>query len=187
MVRPAQRGQALEIGTHRSTRLVRSMSGCRDGFRWRSQKKNGPGSLKKKVPKQRSSYVPSKLAVVVALKVFCGEVPRTSRSRIRIVPTTTDNRGNGADLNQLMTTKVPGKRGTRGARSIFEEMGLRVFVEWSPKEANREADALANRDHSQFSPELRIPVSPQHLQWSVLTQAWFMGERLERLKAMDPW
>ena len=45
------------------------------------------------------------LAVVVALKVYYGEEPRKDRSRIRIVATTTDNRGNGAALNKLMTTK----------------------------------------------------------------------------------
>ena len=47
------------------------------------------------------------LAVVVALKVYYGETPRSNRSSIRIVPTTTDNRGNGAALNKLMTTKYP--------------------------------------------------------------------------------
>ena len=47
------------------------------------------------------------LAVLVALKVCYGGEPRRNRSSIRIVPTTTDNRGNGAALNKLMTTRYP--------------------------------------------------------------------------------
>ena len=47
------------------------------------------------------------LAVLIALKLYYGEEPRTDRSSIRIVPTTTDNRGNGAALNKLMTTRYP--------------------------------------------------------------------------------
>ena len=45
------------------------------------------------------------LAVVVALKENYGEVPGESRCRVRVVPTTTDKRGNGAALNKLMTTR----------------------------------------------------------------------------------
>ena len=55
------------------------------------------------------------LAVLVALKVYYDEEPRTNRRSIRIVPTTTDNRGNGLALNKLMTT----------ACSLFQEDGLR--------------------------------------------------------------
>ena len=47
------------------------------------------------------------LAVVVALKANNGEVPGATRSRVRVVPTTTDYRGNGAALNKLMTTRNP--------------------------------------------------------------------------------
>ena len=47
------------------------------------------------------------LAVLVALKVYYGQELRTDRNSIRIVPTTTDNRGNGAALNKLMTTRYP--------------------------------------------------------------------------------
>ena len=36
------------------------------------------------------------LAVLIALKVYYGEEPKADRSSIRTVPTTTDNRGNGA-------------------------------------------------------------------------------------------
>ena len=86
-------------------------------------------------------------------------------------------------------------------------------MEWSPREANREADALANGNFSLFTPELRIPVSSQRLQWTVLHQALDHGRAAEeahraaklvglpernlkrkrrrrpeeRLKMVDPW
>ena len=47
------------------------------------------------------------LAVLVALKLRYGEEPGCSKERVRIAPTHTDNRGNGAALNKLMTTKFP--------------------------------------------------------------------------------
>ena len=93
-----------------------------------------------------------------------------------------------------------------------KKMGLRASVEWSHREANREADALADGDFSPFTPELRIPVSAQRLQWTILMQALDLGRVAEeahrtaklvvyqsnrkrrrrrrpeeRLKAVDPW
>ena len=58
-------------------------------------------------------------------------------------------------------------------------MGLTASVEWSPREANREADSQANGDLSLFTPELRIPVSHQQLQWSVLIQFLTHGREAE--------
>ena len=145
-------------------------------------------------------------AVLFALKVYNGEEPRTDRSSIRIVPTTTDNRGNGA-------TRYPASAVLMELAAYSKKMGLKASVEWSPWEANREADALANGDLSLFTPELRIPVSSQRLQWTILHEALDHGRvaeeayraaklvglpernqkrrrrrRLEeRLKMVDPW
>ena len=47
------------------------------------------------------------LAVLVALKLCFGEVPKPQQTRVVMVPSLTDNRGNGALLNKLMTTKFP--------------------------------------------------------------------------------
>ena len=84
------------------------------------------------------------LAVLVASKVYNGEEPRTNRSSIRIVPTTTDNRGNGAALNKLMTTRYPASAVLMELAAYSKKVGSKASVEWSPREANREADALAN-------------------------------------------
>ena len=80
------------------------------------------------------------LAVLVALKLRYGEEPGRSKERVRIAPTLTDNRGNGAALNKLMTTKFP-------ASALLM---VRAVVEWAPREGNKEADRLANGDHGAF-------------------------------------
>ena len=88
--------------------------------------------------------------------------------------------------------------------------GLGASVDWSPREANREADALAIGELSLFTPDFGIHVSLHQLQWSVLTEALASGREAEdahrtakaagfrnqkrrrrrpeeRLKAVDPW
>ena len=47
------------------------------------------------------------LAVIVALKVFFPTSRTDSRRKIDLVPTWTDNRGNGSALNKLMSTRFP--------------------------------------------------------------------------------
>ena len=50
------------------------------------------------------------LALVVALKIKFGQDPDPDEMRVLIVPSITDNRGNGAALNKLMSTKFPLRR-----------------------------------------------------------------------------
>ena len=45
------------------------------------------------------------LAVLLSLKLFATRQPEGQRSRVTILPTWTDNRGNGSVLNKLMTTQ----------------------------------------------------------------------------------
>ena len=47
------------------------------------------------------------LSLVVALKIKFGQDPDPDEMRVLIVPSITDNRGNGAVLNKLMSTKFP--------------------------------------------------------------------------------
>ena len=60
------------------------------------------------------------LAVVVVLKENYGEVPGASRSRVRIVPTTTDNRGERSCFKQADDDEICRECGAHGARSFFE-------------------------------------------------------------------
>ena len=110
--------------------------------------------------------------------MYYGEEPKA----YRIVPTTTDNRGNGAVLDKLMTTRYPASAVLMELAAYSKKMGLKASVEWSPLEANREADALAIGDFSLFTPELRIPVSAQLLQWTILHQALDHGRVAEEAR-----
>ena len=84
------------------------------------------------------------LAVLVALKLLYGETPRERHTRVQIVPTITDNRGNGALLNKLMSTKFPASAVLMELASYMRRMSLRTVVEWAPREGNKEVDKLAN-------------------------------------------
>ena len=154
------------------------------------------------------------LAVLVALKLQCGETPGGSRTRVRIAPTLTDNRGNGAALNKLMTTKFP------ASALLVETVVLHEEDEYPdscrvrrPERRTEKQTKLANGDHEAFDPALRIPVSESSLKWEILPEAVLAGRTAEehfqrakvsgrvpdrttkqgkrkvdeRLKATDPW
>ena len=53
---------------------------------------------------------------------------------------------------------------------------MRTSVERSPREENREADALANGDCADFNPEWRISVSASDLFWEVPQQLWLQDD-----------
>ena len=98
-----------------------------------------------------------------------------------ILPTWTDNnRGNGSVLNKLMTTRYPSSALVIELAAEMNKNGVKAQVEWTPREFNREADALANGDSSQFRPELQLRVEARDLKWHVLDRALEMGSIAER-------
>ena len=119
------------------------------------------------------------LALVVALKIKFGQEPDHDEMRVLIVPSITDNRGNGAALNKLMSTKFPSSAVLMELASFMKHRGMRAIVEWAPRECNREADMLANGDTSLFNPERKIPVSAGTLEWNVLPEALKAGREAE--------
>ena len=120
------------------------------------------------------------LAVLVALKLRYGETPRERHTRVQIVPTITDNRGNGALLNKLMSTKFPASAVLMELASYMRRMSLRTVVGWAPCEGNKEADKLANGNAEDFDPSLRIDVSASTLIWDILPEALEAGRAAER-------
>ena len=111
------------------------------------------------------------LAVLVALKLLYGETTRKRHTRVQIVPAITDNRGNGALLNKLMSTKFPASAVLMELASYMRRMSLRTVVEWVPRERNKEADRLANGNAEDFDPSLRIDVSASTLSWDILPES----------------
>ena len=119
------------------------------------------------------------LAVLVALKLWFGEVPKQQQTRVVMVPSLTDNRGNGALHNKLMTTKFPASTLMMELSTHRKKMNRRRVVEWFPRECNREADGLANGDTACFSPSLRLPMTPASLHWYILEDTLRAGAAAE--------
>ena len=119
------------------------------------------------------------LALVVALKVKFGQDPDPDEMRVLVVPSITDNRGNGAVLNKLMSTRFPSSAVLMELATYMKRRGMRAVVEWAPRECNKEADMLANVDTSLFDPERRISVSAKTLVWNILPEALKAGREAE--------
>ena len=117
--------------------------------------------------------------MLIALKLKFGQEPDPDDMRVLIVPSITDNRGNGAALNKLMSTRFPSSAVLMELATFMKYRGMRATVEWAPRECNREADMLANGDTSLFDPERRIHVAAGTLVWNVLPDALKVGRETE--------
>ena len=110
----------------------------------------------------RSSLVISTLeafAMLVALKLRFGQDPDLEDTRVMIAPSINDNRGNGAALNELMSTRFPSSAVLMELASYMKAREMRAIVEWAPRECNREADLLDNGITDLFDPAHRMQVS----------------------------
>ena len=92
------------------------------------------------------------LANLVALKLRFGGAADTDDKRVLIVPSVTDNRGFGAALNKLMSTRFPSFAVLMELATFMKARRLRTIVEWAPREYNMEADQLANGNVEAFDP-----------------------------------
>ena len=119
------------------------------------------------------------LATLLALKAFYGETPGDYRSAVQVLPTWTDNRGNGSILNKLMCTRYPVSAILMELSVHMKAMGQKTAVHWTPREANREADALANGNSSSFDPAKERKFDLAHMGWRILPRALQMGRDAE--------
>ena len=153
------------------------------------------------------------LAVLLALKTFFGGERKGHHTKVQIMPTWTDNQGNGSALNKMMTTRYPASAVIMEMSVFMKRHGLKALVEWTPRAGNREADELANGITNRFKPEYEVKINPEELQWYVLPKALEIGAQAEaehqravdggalpdrtkrqkkrkpeqRLRAADPW
>ena len=84
------------------------------------------------------------------------------------------NRGNGAALNKLVTSKIRASAVLMEMAAYMTRIGMKVLAEWSPREGDKEADALADVDT-----ELRIPASAAGLVRDVLPAELQAGRTVE--------
>ena len=87
--------------------------------------------------------------------------------------------GNGALLNKLMTTKFPGCALLMELASFMKRRSMKVVVDWTPREGNREADRLADGIVDDFSPDLEIKLDSSAMEWEVLQDALRMARQAD--------
>ena len=116
------------------------------------------------------------LAMLLGLKAFYGETPPEERSTFQVLPTWTDNKRNGSILTKLMCTRYPVSAILMELAVHMKAMEQKTAVNWTPREANREADASANGDSSGFDPAKEIKFDLSHMHWRILPDALQMGE-----------
>ena len=120
------------------------------------------------------------LAIVVALKLRYGDGGHPESKKVMVVPSVTDNRGNGAVLNKLMSTKYPSSAVLMELAVYLKRRRIRTIVEWAPREFNRESDNLANGITTGFNPALEMKIRPEEITWEILPEALEAGRDAER-------
>ena len=91
-------------------------------------------------------------------------------------PTSTWSR---ASNNKLLSSKYPLSALLMEFGEQPRRSGARPDVRWALREANREADRLANGDSSGFNPALRLRELPPVGGWILLDDALVLGETAE--------
>ena len=85
------------------------------------------------------------LAVLMGLKLFHGDEAQGAPARIQMIPSFTDNRGNGSALNKLMMNKYPSSAVVMELACYLKRMGIR---QWSIGLRERARE----RQHQQMRP-----------------------------------
>ena len=130
--------------------------------------------------------------------------------RVTALHVMTDNRANGFALSKLHSCRFPLSAVLMELSEELKGRDMVADVNWTPREANMEADALSNFATEGFDERLRVPVSLDTTPWHVLDQAITWGREFEvqvagmrapkqsfrsrrkkraeeRLRAKDPW
>ena len=82
---------------------------------------------------------------LLALRAFYPSLPSGARTKIVLVPSVTDNRGNGSLLNKLMTSRYPLSALLMEFSEQLRHTGVRPEVDGLPRETNAEADSARER------------------------------------------
>ena len=107
-----------------------------------------------------------------SLKVFFGGTDRDNKTK----DMDRQNRGHGSAVNKMMTTRYPASAVVMEMSVFMKLHGLKTFVEWTPREGNREADELANGVAQRFRPEYEVKLKAEELEWYIYLAEAF-GDR----------
>ena len=119
------------------------------------------------------------LAVLMGLKLFYGDEAQVAHARIQMIPSFTDNRGNGSALNKLMSNKYPSSAVVMELACYLKRMGIKAVVDWAPRTANYEADELADGNTSRFDHAKRLFFKASDVWWDILPEALQRGREME--------
>ena len=120
--------------------------------------------------------------MLLAVHSFFPKGQADGRTKLAVIPSYTDNRGNGSLLNELMSSKHPLSALLVEFSGSCDIQGVRPDVRWAPREANCEADRLANGDSALFDPSLRLRVLSPVGGWFSLDDALALGAEAEEEK-----
>ena len=125
----------------------------------------------------------------------------------------TDSQVSSAVVTRGLTTTFPLCAVAMELSAQLERRGAELFLDWIPRDANKEADRLADGDSRGFSEERRVQASIRQINWLVLNELLEAGGRFyeqaqaekkaqgkarafaghssrrkrQRLKERDPW
>ena len=114
------------------------------------------------------------MATLLAVVAFSEHIPREANAHV-VMRSVTDNQGNERALSKLSSTKFPLSVVSMELAAQMEAKGLRIEMQWAPREHNQEADDLSNGVTSGFVPGLRKLKSFSEIKWVVLDELMRFG------------
>ena len=118
---------------------------------------------------------PEAFGTLLAIKVSRPWLEGTKQGALTL-KAYTDNKGSTFALNRLTTTKFPLNIVVMEIATILEELGLRLDLKWVPRDLNEEADRLSKGDFEGFTPNNRIQLNTEDIQWDRLDELMTLGE-----------
>ncbi len=118
------------------------------------------------------------LAALLAT-VLLAEPGAPAADGLLVVSGYTDNRGNKYVLSRLQSQRYPLNVITMELAAQLEHRGMRLSLDWAPREINGEADALAAGDTNGFSDDMRCTINPASYPWILLDRFLALGRAFE--------
>ncbi len=122
------------------------------------------------------------VGVLVALLAF-KEHLTTGSDAVYTVRGLTDNRGNRSTISRLQSSKFPLCAILMELAAQSEALGVRLALDWVPRDWNQEADSLSNGVTDGFDPTRRIHIDWARVPWLVLD--WAMSAGSNGLKSTN--
>ena len=124
------------------------------------------------------------MATLVAVMLFLPD--RYEGEGLSLATGATDNQGNSYAVAKLLTSKYPLCVVLMELSAQLQSRQLWLDLEWTPREANTEADALTNEDFTAFDERHRLPVDVGNLPYMHMKKYLARGAdlyaALERLR-----